>query len=831
MTAQEIQIDCSDQTWELAPSDSDGRVNWKEAIPARVPGAILDDLHRAGQVPDPYHGENFREVAWVGERAYWYRCTIKLNTASLEPGDAFEPFELHCDGIDTYGEVFCNGLSLGRVDNQFRRYHFAIPASCLRVGENEITVRIDPVKQAFRQWFEQAQPDTHGVWTMFDEDRAWIRKAPMTFGWDNCPYLVSGGITLPIRLVRKRSRRLEDLQWRVESLNAEKRSCVLSLRGFLTDTVSCTAIRVRGSCGDSRWEAQTGLDADGNWALTTRIESAHFWWPNGMGTPHLYDVSVEAITGDGTPLAVEQLRIGLRQVRVVTEPAETREVDYRIGLPEKETAKAADPMMDGACIGPWERTPLTESETVEDRPFYFEVNGRRTFIKGFDWQAPDVLVGTITDERIATIIQHCVDSGANLLRAWGGGAVEREAFYDLCDEHGLLLWQDFFFACGIYPRDPAFLQRLEPEVEDVIRRLRNHTCLVAWCGDNESDMIENDGGHDPAKNTINKRLIPEALARLDWQERYYHCSSPSGGPYPRSDFGGDKRNWGPNFPHDNYRHIRQESARFISESGMKSFPSPAVIERAIPEDKRWPLDNSTWKLHWGDLDNTYRGDYLLDENCVKFFGEADNLEERVRLSQFAQAYGTRLLIEQCRRQKDRCGGILLWKTADQWPGCDQGIVDYGGVLRPVFRSIKEAFSDVIVSISQGFGPSEDQIEWWLVSDLPDKTEGCFRAFVYSLNKREFLVLDENTVALNPDQSVRVFAAMIKDYCPDDSIFVGSFQPAGNEQGGEISNWYSLQPAAALRAAQHFTPHVLQRFSRALPPPTAFASPDLPSNHR
>ena len=793
------RYEISGPDWELvASTDGDGEPAWGQALPARVPGAILEDLRCAGLIPDPFHGENFREVAWVGESTFWFRKRVDL--AGWVAG---EQTILQFDGIDTYGEIFWNGESLGTVDNQFMRHRFVIPSAKIQQGVNELVVRIDPVKKAFHEWYERVRPDSSGVWALFDTDRPWIRKAQMTFGWDNCPYLVAGGITLPVWIEKYPPVRIEDVQWKVTAMDAGSHWCRLALCGVLTGSEADRRIHLCGRCGTSFWEVDTKTTAGGHWQVEVEISDARLWWPNGQGSPDLYDVAIQALDLEGAVLAREHLRIGLRQVRVITEPAGQITVDYRIG--RKDAAANDGLQMDGACIGPWRRVPLAEPEMVELRPFYFEVNGRRIFVKGFDWQAPDVLLGRVDDGQIQNMIEAVVASGSNMLRAWGGGAVERESFYRLCDEHGLLLWQDFFFACAIYPRDPAFLRRIEAEVTDVICRLRNHTCLVAWCGDNESDMIEFDAGRDPSANVINKELLPSALARLDWQGRYYHCSSPSGGPYPRSDFGGDKRNWGPNFPHDNYRHIRQESARFISESGMKSFPSREAIAQAIPEERRWPLDNSTWRLHWGDLDNTVRGDYLLDDDCVRFFGEASTLEERIRLSQFAQAYGTRLLIDQCRRRKEECGGILIWKTSDQWPGCDQGVFDSTGRLRPVYDSIQAAFQPVVVSISQGFGQSEDQVEWWVVSDLDSPVRGTFTARAVSLSTGQTSLLSTHQIDLPADASQMVLSLPVKSFDPEREILLGSLEDCEGKPHLSPSTWYALLPRTAFLYHQHQSP--------------------------
>jgi len=368
----------------------------------------------------------------------------------------------------------------------------------IRPDLNELLVRIDPVKQAFRKWFDETSPYAEGVQAMFDADRPWIRKAQMTFGWDHCPSLVSRGITLPVSLILELKVRFEDTQWKVTGLDLENARCTLQLRGELVGAPEASHIQISGRCLDSEWETTANMNTGGCWRAEVVVEGAHFWWPNGHGLPHLYGVSLQAKDSAGSLLAGETLRIGLRTARVITGPPVPRRVDYRIGLPDGQSLNGAS-TMDGGCIGPWQRTPLKSPKEVDVRPFAFEINGKRIFIKGFDWQAPDVLVGRIRDGQIERIVDLVAESGANMVRAWGGGAVERDSFYRLCDERGLLLWQDFFFACGVYPRDPAFLRRIEPEVEDIIRRLRNHTCLAIWCGDNESDMIEHDQGRDPEK--------------------------------------------------------------------------------------------------------------------------------------------------------------------------------------------------------------------------------------------------------------------------------------------------------------------------------------------
>lgn len=705
-------FDLTSLEWTLARAETAHEApDWHDAIPAHVTGCVLDDLVRAGLAPDPFYGENFRACAWTGEWTFWYGARFTLAGLGIGPA-SYERATLCFDAIDTYAEVFLNDVSLGSVANQFKRHAFDVHSLLHADGPNHLVVRIDPVKKAFRTWFDKTRPDATGVTALFDDDRPWIRKSQMTFGWDNCPHLVAGGLTLPVRLETASGPVIEDLSWDVPAVDPERPSADLRLRGRVAHASAPGEIRVAGRCCESTFDQSVAVSPDGSWQITISVQNARLWWPHGLGRPDLYSVEVSYSEGS-LPLDVHALRIGLRRVEVVTTPKEKRLVDYRIGRP----AQGMHTAMDGGCLGPWERQPLPEPVEVEVSPFLFHVNGRRVFVKGYDWQAPDVLVGRITDEQLATIVKAMRDARCNLLRAWGGGAIERDSFYRLCDENGLMLWQDFFFACAVYPRDPVFLREVENEAEDIVKRLRNHTCLVAWCGDNESDMIEYDLGRDPSLNPINKRILPETLRRHDPQARHYHISSPSGGPYPRSDFSGDKRNWGPTFPQRNYWHIRQEEARFISEGGSKSFPSLETIRRSIPEAQRWPITTRTWRLHAGDIDGHVRGDYRNEPLCSAYFAETDNIEQAVVVSQFAQAWGAKLMAEQCRRRQAECGGMLYWKTADQWPCYDQGAFDYHGFPRPVYHWLREAFRPVLLSLTQDWrGDERGDLQLWLSCD-------------------------------------------------------------------------------------------------------------------
>lgn len=699
-------LDLSVGHWELVYNQPGEAPDWTTAIPAQVPGGVLLDLHRAGLVPDPFYAENFRACRWTEEWTFWYRNRFRLPANS---GQA--KHELHFDGIDTHAEVFLNGASLGRVANMFRRHALELPANLSTSAEHELMVRIDPWQPATRAWMAEAGINLEGKAAFFGiMDRLAARKMQQAFGWDNTPRLLAGGIFRPVSLVSRSGPYLGDHAWTVEEVFAETRSLQLIWTGTVGGAQPGLRVRISGHHTSGHcFTGESVVTADGRWRMSIVIREARLWWPNGMGAPDTYEVQLRLLAAEGQSQDLETLAIGLRQVRVRTSPVERRIVRHRIGM-------ALDHDADGGAIGPWARQPLAEPVEVEVRPFNFEINGRPFFIKGCNWQPTCAIPGGATREQTETLLDSAVAANLNLLRIWGGGLVECPEFYEGCTRRGLLVWQDFFFACGQFPREPAFLAEIAEEADDIVRRLRNHTCLAAWCGDNEADMIDHDRGLDPALNPINKRILPETLARLDPQRRHYHPSSPSSpgiADHPRSDWSGDKRNWGAWQPRGNYAHIRQEEARLMSEGGSYALPDRETIEAFMPPGLRWPLHYRTWRLHTGDLDSHARAFWKLNFECWAHFGEPRDLEEAIALTQFAQAWGYKLLMERCRQRWPDCGGAVLWKLNDTWPCVDAGLFDY--FLRPrlAYDFVKAACAPVAVSLTQDPVAPDEQVQLWL----------------------------------------------------------------------------------------------------------------------
>jgi len=779
--------------WQLARSpQNDDKPDWDDTVPASVPGSLLMDLFAAGIVPKPHNAENFRACAWTAEWTFWYRLVFAANDLS-DLADDYDRLVLHFESIDTYSEVFLNGTSLGSTLDQFLRYDFDITDLFDRSGSNELVIRIDPPKPMRKKWLAENGIDKPETRALFDSERPYIRKAQMSFGWDNCPHLIAGGIPLPLWIESFKGACLADVVWNATDVDAGRNTAKLHLKGSVDGDVPAARVQVSGECDGHSFRGEAEV-ADNEWHLSIDVDDAKLWWPHTHGDPNLYKVSVQLLSDAGLVDEVV-LKVGLREVRIVTDPASIKKVDYTIG---QEGKPMGLPFDIGEHLGPWERKQLDEPVEVESRPFYITVNGRNVFAKGADWEPSDVLVSNVSEERLTHLVEKTVEANMNVLRIWGGGIVEKKLFYDLCSEKGILVWQDFFFGCCVYPRNEPFLELLKPEVEDIVKRLTNHTCLFVWCGDNESDMIEFSRGKDPEQNPITRKIIPGALEKYDFQNRFYQPSSPYGGPYPRSDFAGDKRNWGPRFPNGNFWHIKQEESTFVSESGSRALPDIKTVYEAFPEGQRWPIDNRMWRLHTGDLDHAIRGDYVVEQIAWKFFQEPTNVEEAVVISQFANAWGTKYLVERCRQRKYDCGGILIWKMGDQWPCHDYGLIDYNLYPRMVYDWTKKAFEPVIAFIQQDWRDTKSDLQFWVSNDRQQDVAG-------KLSVKELLIEEDGSVtseselwaqdvSVPADTSQSCGTQALKDYDVKHVVFSIDFVAA--DKSVSYSTTYTLDPRAA-----------------------------------
>ena len=629
--------------WEMAyaleptepfPSNLDElkETGWS-ILEARVPGNFELDLQRNGRIEDPFCGMNIVSL-FVYEKAHvwWGRrfpCRVpEGHRASLV-----------LEGLDCYGEVFLNGTLLGETDNMLVEHRFDV-TDLLR-GENEIFIHVRPALLQAQSVDYPAYVAAGGI----QYESLYVRKAPHMYGWDIMPRALSSGLWRPAHIDFLPENRLSSLFLETLSLSQSgDRAQMLLHYGVAVNNwgQDLWEVALEGHCGTSHVRTRDVLRFSAG-KLRLDVLNPVLWWPNGYGEPSLYECRASLLR-NGQEVDALEFRTGIRTVSL-------------------------------------DRTSLTDREGSGE--FQFRINGVKIFCKGSNWVPLDAYHSR-DEERVDKAIELAVNAHCNMLRCWGGNVYESDRFFDLCDEKGLMVWQDFAMACAVYPQDETFANRLAEEAQRTIRRLRKHPSLILWAGDNECDQAFSWFGlGDPNQNVLTRKVLPEVLRQED-PHRPYLPSSPyiderayraSGHDLPEDHL------WGPREYYKGQYYVRS-TAHFASEIGYHGCPSPESIREFISKDKLWPpWDNEEWRLHGtspvpGYTAFDFRIQLMANQVRALFGMVPDTLEDFAFASQVTQAEAKKFFIERFRSAKWRRTGILWWNLLDGWPQFSDAVVDY-----------------------------------------------------------------------------------------------------------------------------------------------------------
>ena len=633
-------------------------------IPAKVPGNVELDLMRAGELPNIEKGNRIYQTRALEAHRWWYRRTF--DSPARKPG---ERVDLVLRGVDCVAVVFLNGREIGRCDNMLIPWRFDVTDSLRTEGANELVVRIDSAVLAARRYrHEILEQHFESGW-----ESLYIRKAPHMYGWDILPRIVSAGLWRDVQLEIVPPTHWRSVYWTTVATDPAERSARVMLdwdfatdRGLVDDLKVRVVIEREGTVLHRADMPVAGTH--GRTVLSLR--DVDLWWPRNMGTPALYQAVVELLDADGTVLDTHRSHIGFRTVELV-------------------------------------RTDVATPE--EPGEFVFLVNGEKTFMKGTNWVPLDSLHSRDADH-VETVFEMITDLNCNMIRCWGGNVYEDHAFFDLCDRHGVLVWQDFAFACGVYPQGPDFLARVAREAEAVVLELRNHCSLALWAGNNENDMAMYWGQWqlDPNDDRLSREVLPDVVRRFD-PFRVYLPSSPYVSPEVARRGGGQEimpevHLWRRPYPKDPFYTDSVDS--FVSEIGFHGCPDRATLEEMLDPEFLWPWqDNEQWltkavrPLPEGSA-YVYRIP-LMSEKIEKLFGTIpDNLDDYILASQIAQAEAFKFFIEWWRIHKFDKTGILWWNLRDGWPIFSDAIVDYYNRKKLAYRYIKRVQTDVAAIVGE-----------------------------------------------------------------------------------------------------------------------------------
>ncbi|MCK8489585.1 glycoside hydrolase family 2 protein [Paenibacillus sp. MBLB2552] len=700
---------------ELAAPGLDDRF-WIEAV---VPGDVHSALLERGIIEPPYFGHNDAKCRWIERKEWWYRTTFELDDV---PGEE-ERIELTFEGLDTFAAVYVNGHEIGLASNMFRCYMFDI-TRIVREGRNTLAVRFDPLYLHHRDK-EQFE------WSSYTKERPWIRKAAMNFGWDWGPRIVTTGIWGPVRLERRKLSKLTGVYAATLSASVEEAvirvnveaeayragtAAVAVARLLAADGVevaSATLPVLNGDAGSLGGQAArrqafpSAIRTKGAASAELRIALPRRWWTHDLGDPYLYTLEVTLLVGGEEVDRYEQ-SFGIRTLE------------------------------------------LSRQNPDGSPSFAFILNGIKVYAKGANWIPADHLIGSIPDSTYHGLVELAVEGQMNMLRVWAGGIYEKEIFYEECDRRGVLVWQDFAFANALFPdfnRD--FMDNVQQEIIDNVKRLRNRASLALWCGNNEIDWLvdmKSAAGDITGAffgETIYHELIPGLLAELD-PHRPYWPSSPYGAQdgYDVNDPNqGDRHNWqvwhGSVYPRMQgekprldysiegvtFKNYKQDLALLSSEFGMHASANRYTLEKNIPEGK------FTWgsaEMAYRNKDTNHRKGILLMEG---FTGIPQDVEEYMNFSMLTQAEGLKYGIEHFRRHRHRNSGALVWQLNDSWPGTSWSMIDYELLPKASYYYGKTFFHPVLLSLEHESG---EPLRVWVVNDTLEELEGTVTLTVHPL---------------------------------------------------------------------------------------------------
>ena len=626
--------------WQFKGVDTLG---WKLAS---VPGNIFTDLVHHKIIEDPFIKNNEEKVQWVSQKNWEYKTTFSISDEILKKKN----IEINFEGLDTYASIYLNDSLISSTNNAFKNYTFNIKS---------IVKSTNNLKIVFTNTNEKESTlEAKNPYKLPEGKRIYTRKAQFQYGWDWGPKLNISGIWKDISVTAWNNLKFDDIFIKQEKVSEEKATLIAEI--IIKSDIKTQATIF--SEVDSK-ETETSLPikkGTHTYKIPLKIENPTLWWTHNLGNPYLYQFDFKIIS-NGKIKDQKSIKKGIRTIKLITK-----------------------------------KDSIGES-------FYFELNGKPVYAKGANYIPQNSFQNKVTNNHYKKLLSDVVKSNMNMLRVWGGGIYENDIFYDLCDEKGILVWQDFMFACAMYPGDAEFLINVKEEAEQQVKRLRNHASIALWCGNNENSEGWKRWGWQANRTAKEKQeiwnnylavfdsILPNTVTNFSKTD-YWETSPKYGRGNPKYELEGDAHDWWVWHDAKPFEHFEEKVPRFMSEFGFQSFPSYEVINY-INNQEDFTLKSEGLKSHQKHV----RGFQLMFDYMSRDYKIPTNDEDYIYVSQLLQAKGIVMGIEAHRRAKPTNMGTLFWQLNDCWPAISWSSIDYLGNWKALQYKAKKAFKNILIS--------------------------------------------------------------------------------------------------------------------------------------
>jgi beta-mannosidase len=691
-----------DRGWEFRQMPNNGQETANGWMPATVPGDVHLDLLANSKIADPFFRDNEARLQWIEKESWEYQLNFDATPAMLARSNV----ELVFDGLDAAAQVYVNGSLVLNADNMFRIWRVPVKSQ-LRAGKNQLRIVFpSPIKAAAeaaaRDPFRQSSKT---------EEKTYIRKAAYEYGWDWGPRFVTSGIWRPVRLEAWDKLRIADFAIRQRDVSKESAHVDAEVEVEASAAVDAKVMVQYSDDGspvakERKVSLHPGLNVID---LPIEIRKPKLWYPAGYGEQPLYEFTAEVDTGAGL-VGTRKVKAGLRSVVL------HRQLD------------------------PWGRS------------FEFIVNGIPVFAKGANVIPFDSFPSRVTTERYRHMLESARDANMNMIRQWGGGYYESDEFYSICDELGIMVWQDFMFGNDWQPGTYAFKQNIEAEAEDQVRRLRNHPSIVIWCGNNEMELSYNWAPRIALPSAVRfymwqdyltefSGILPRVVARLDPETPYWPSSPSADYEYLTDRYqSGDQHDWGVWHLKAPFTDYEKHEWRFVSEFGFQSFPELRTLESFTQPEDRTGISTPAIVAHQKAID----GNSIIHEYMLRDYPEPKDFASFAYVSQVLQAEGIKIGAEQFRRSRHETMGALFWQLNDCWPVVSWSSIDYYGRWKALQYYARRFFAPILVSPHL----EEGSIRTYIVSDRTQTAQANLRARLMDFDGK-VLLEESQPVAVAP----------------------------------------------------------------------------------